>query len=47
MTTLDIATKLVSMIRTGQFETIYTDLFSPDARNIEAIKMGDWDVITT
>jgi hypothetical protein len=47
MTTQEIANTLIARIRSGDMHTIYNELFSPDARNIEAMQMGDWDIITT
>ena len=35
MTTQEIATKLADLCRTGDFETIYQELYSPDCVSIE------------
>ena len=39
--TRQIAERLVTLCRSGQFDTVYDELFAPDARNIEMPAMAD------
>jgi hypothetical protein len=48
MTTKEIANKLVTRLRAYDYQNLYEDMFSSDARNVEAAEMGpDQPLITT
>lgn len=46
MTTSQIADKLITMMQAGESDTIYRELYTEDAKNIEPMGMAGMDKIT-